>query len=121
MYTVSDLAKIKNKSRMNILNTFRRKGLLAKAHLFKRKDGYKEYAWADEFKSEVETVLKITKEEVEKYLAEKAEEKKPIDEKGMTLEERMKLHPLVTNPLFFKISYFPDVRLSDDEEEGGGK
>lgn len=52
--------------------------------------------------------------EVIKAAAEKKslvkEVKEPLD-----LEELKKLHHLVTNPLFFKLSYFPDVALTDDE------
>jgi len=119
MYTVTDLSKIKNKSRMNILNQLRRKGFLPKAHIIKRTDGFKEYAWADEYCKEIETALKITEAEAKNFISEIKE--KPIDEKGMSIEERMKLHPLVKERRFFITSYFPDVRLADDDEEEGDK
>lgn len=52
--------------------------------------------------------------EVIKAAAEKKSSVKEVKE-PLDLEELKKLHPLVTNPLFFKLSYFPDVALTDDE------
>ena len=114
MYTVSQLCRIKGKSRMNILNKLRRLGFIDKVQKIKRSDGFSEYAWEDRYKKDLQIALNISDKEMES-VAENAP--KTIDEKGMTLEERKKLHPLVTDERFFKTSFFPDVTLAVGEED----